>query len=392
MNVLVTSSRFPHALHEIRRFGECGHRVYATDTFRSAPGMHSRHVTEAFVTASPTFETERFVEQIAEIARERHVDVIVPAFEEALYLAQHRDRLPARAELFCPDLDTLERLHDKQRFVELSRRLGAPVPRTLVARSADELRAAVGELPLYFARPAYSRGGVVLLTNQGPLAGRVPIEACHPTPLQPWIVQEFVRGTDVCSFSVAQHGRIVAHCTYEHPRTIDHAGGIYFESVDEPDTLALSRRYVEALGYHGQISFDFMRTPRGLVLLECNPRPTAGVFMMSARDLCDAVLDRVEGPTRVVPAGVRRQIAVAIMRDMVRNWREIPTDVAALLSGAEDVYAAPGDAVPALYSLLSYAHVGRYRRHHQRRRREPTDLVAAQFYDVLWNGERRGSA
>lgn len=391
MNVLVTSSRFPHALCEIRHLGACGHRVYASDTFRSAPGMHSRFVAESFVTASPTFETARFIDQIVEIARERHIDVIVPAFEEALHLAEHRARLPERTHLFCSDLDTLTRLHDKRRFVELSSRLQMRVPRTLVARSEDELRRAIEVLPNYIARPVYSRGGVVILTNQGPLAGEVPLTACRPTPVQPWIVQEYVRGTDVCSFSVAQHGRIVAHCAYEHPRTIDHAGGIFFESIDEPEALTLARRYVEALGYHGQISFDFMRTPHGLVPLECNPRPTAGVFMMRPRDLCDAVFGEIDGPTRVVPAGIRRQIAAALLRDMVRNWREIPADVLALLSGAEDVYAAPGDAMPALYSMLSYGHVRRFRRHVGRRRRRHTDLVAAQFYDVLWDGERRGS-
>ncbi|UJR84907.1 hypothetical protein [Sandaracinus amylolyticus] len=388
MKVLVTSSRFPHALCEIRHFGEQGHTVYAADTFGSAPGSHSRYVAESFVTASPTFETVQYVDDVAEIVRSRGIDLVVPAFEEALYLAEHRARVPA--PIFCPSLETLARLHDKHRFVELSRSLGLPVPRTIVVRSPRELRRAIAELPEYIARAAYSRGGVTLLTNAGPLAGRVPIDACHPTPLQPWIVQEFVHGTDVCSFSVAQHGRIVAHCTYEHPKTIEHAGGILFESIDEPESLVLARRYAEALKYHGQISFDFMRTARGLVLLECNPRPTAGVFMMTSEDLCDAVLARVNGKgPRIVPAGVRRQIAVAIMRDMVRNWREIPSDLAVLLSGIEDVYAAPGDAMPALYSLLSYGQVRAYRKHLARRGRDVSDLVAAQFFDVLWDGTRR---
>lgn len=392
MRVLVTSSRFPHALCEIRHFGEQGHTVFAADTYGTAPGSHSRFVAERFVVASPTFETDRYVDEIAAIVRSRGVELLVPAFEEALYLAEHRDRVPA--PIFCPDLATLARLHDKRRFVELARELGLSTPRTIVARSSSELRRAIGALPDYLARPAYSRGGVTLLANAGPLAGCVAIEDCEPTPEQPWIVQEFVRGTDVCSFSVAQRGRVVAHCAYEHPKTIEHAGGILFESIDEPVTLAIARRVVEALGYHGQIAFDFIRTETNeLVLLECNPRPTAGVFMMSSRDLSDAVLDRVESETpRIVPAGVRRQIAVAIMRDMVRNWREIPNDLAVLFSGIEDVYTERGDIVPALYALLSYGQVYAYREAIGRRDRHVTDLVAAQFHDVLWDGPRRSAA
>jgi hypothetical protein len=94
----------------------------------------------------------------------------------------------------------------------------------------------------------------------------------------------------------------------------------------------------------------------------------------------------------VVPPGVRRQIGVAIVRDMFRNWREIPSDLEVLLSGIDDVYAERGDTMPALYSLLSYLHVLSFRRTMNIARRSPTDLVAAQFFDVLWDGERRGAA
>jgi hypothetical protein len=50
------------------------------------------------------------------------------------------------------------------------------------------------------------------------------------------------------------------------------------------------------------------------------------------------------------------------------------------------VYADRGDLLPALYMLLSYAHVVAFRRRHPVRRRR-TDLMAAYFHDVLWNGE-----
>ncbi|MDQ3036124.1 MAG: ATP-grasp domain-containing protein [Myxococcota bacterium] len=395
MNILVTSSRFPHALCEIRRFGEQGHAVYAADTFATAPGNHSKYVVESFVTASPTFETERFIADLEEIIDAHHIDLLVPCFEEALYIAEHLPRLGARTHVFCPPLSTLLRLHDKHAFAELTSSLGLPLPSTRIVRSTRELRSAIALFPEYIARPVYSRGGVALLTNAGPLAGHLSIDECQPTALQPWIVQEFVHGTEVCSFSIAHRGRIVAHCAYEHPKTIEHAGGILFESVDEPESLRLAQRYTEALDYDGQISFDFIRTDRGLVMVECNPRPTAGVFMMSSRDFCDAIFasdgDDGEAP-RVVPPGERRQIAIAILRDMVRNWREIPGDVEVLLSGIDDVYPEPGDALPALYSLLSYGHVRTFRRHMNVARRSPSDLVAAQFFDVLWDGRHLGAS
>jgi glutathione synthase/RimK-type ligase-like ATP-grasp enzyme len=390
MNVLVTSSRFPHAVGVIRRLGEEGHAVFASDTFRAAPGSHSRYVARAFITASPTFDTERWIQQLEEIVDSHRIDLVVPSFEEVLYLAEHLERLERRTSIFCSPLATLARLHDKSTFVELARELGLRVPETRVVRSAAELRRALAEIPEHIARPIFSRGGVTLLTNTGPLAGRMPVEACRPTALQPWIVQEFVHGTEVCSFSVAHHGRLVAHCTYEHPKTIEHAGGILFESVDEPRSIDLARTIVEALGYHGHISLDYVRTTEGLVLLECNPRPTAGIFMTTARDYCRATFESPRDPI-VVPPGIKKQIAVAIVRDMFRNWREIPNDLDVLLSGIEDVYSERGDPLPALYCFLTYPRILAFRRKQRLGRRSPTDLVASQFFDVLWDGSRLAS-
>jgi hypothetical protein len=389
VRVLVTMSRFPHALAEIRHFGEAGHTVFAADTFSTAPGSHSKHVAEAFVLPSPTYETDAFIEGVEEIVRSRSIDLIVPAFEEALYIAEHLPRLQPITKVFCAPLATLARLHDKGSFVQLAGELGVRAPVSHVVRSQAELFDALEALPEHIARPVFSRGGVTLLTNAGPLAGRVSPSSCHPTVEQPWIVQEFVHGTEVCSFSVAHEGRILAHCAYEHPKTIEHAGGILFESIDEPESLAIAQRYASALGYEGQISFDYVRTDRGLVVLECNPRPTAGVLMMSSHDFVDAVLRPEPRPPVVVPPGVRRQIAVAIARDMIRSWREIPRDLELLLSGTEDAYAGRGDAMPALYCLLAYEHVRAFRRQMHLTRRDPTDLVAAQFFDVLWDGHGR---
>lgn len=390
VRVLVTSSRFPHALAEIRHFGEQGFDVYAADTFAAAPGSHSKHVVEAFVLPSPTFDTERFIAALEEVVRPRGIDLIVPAFEEALYLAEHLPRLKQSCDVFCAPFETLTRLHDKGAFVQLGRELGLPVPESIVVRNQPQLVRAIASFPEFIARPVFSRGGTTILTNTGPLKGRASVEECWPTPDQPWLVQEFLHGVEVCSFSVAQHGHLVAHCAYEHPKTIEHAGGILFESIDSPQSLELAHRLVSALDYHGQISFDFVRTEdRGLVLLECNPRPTAGVLMMSSEAFCDAVVNAEPRAPAIVPKGVRRQIAVAIARDMIRSPREIPRDLEVLLSGTEDAYVRRGDAMPLLYALLAYDHVREFRKQMHLTRRDPTDLVAAQFYDVLWDGSRR---
>ncbi len=387
MKILVTSARLPHALGLIRALGEAGHEVYASDTFHLSPGLHSRYVKEHFVTASPTFETRTFVGQIADTVKNSGIDLVVPAFEEVFYLSRHLGDLAEPEKYFCAPLETLRRLHDKSRFSELATHLDLPVGRTITASSDDELCAAVEEFPEYFGRAVYSRGGVALLTNTGPLAGAVRIEDCRPTPQNPWIVQEFVHGEDLCSFSVVHHGRIAGHCTYRHPLTIEHAGGIVFESVDEPETLELTRRIVEHLGYHGNISIDWMRVEDGgLHLVECNPRPTAGVFTMESEAFARAVTDPDPDDPYVAAPGTQQQVDVAILRDMFREPEDIPQDLKRLLSGTKDVYSQKGDRWPGLYVLLAYSHVFAFRHRMRVGKHKHSDLMEAQFFDISWDG------
>jgi len=196
-----------------------------------------------------------------------------------------------------------------------------------------------------------------------------------------------VHGEDLCSYSVAHHGRLAAHCTYRHPLTIEHAGGIVFESVDAPQAVECSKRIIEHLGYHGSISFDWMRTDDGkLHLVECNPRPTAGIFTMEAEPFAKAITDPDFDAPYIAKAGAQEQIDIAIVRDMFREPKDIPNDLHLLLSGTKDVYSQKGDRLPGLYQILSYSHVISFRHRMHVKKHKHSDLMAAQFYDIEWDG------
>jgi predicted ATP-grasp superfamily ATP-dependent carboligase len=382
VNLLITSSRMPFALDEIRKFGRRGHRVFAADTIRSAPGSHSRWVGGRVRLPPPQYQPLRFVEEVRRLVRERAIDLIVPCFEEVFYLARHRDGLP----LFAPEFPLLAQLHNKTSFNALARSLGIAAPRSLTATDDKSLAEAASAFARFVARPVWSRGGVDLCTNAGPLAFAIALADCAPTPEQPWIVQEYADGVDLCTFSVAREGRVVAHCTYRHPLEIEHGGGIVFESVDDPETLAVVQAIVGATGYHGQIGMDFRRDGDKLVVLECNPRPTAGAHLASDDLVVDAVL-APPNDVRVVPAGVRKKYVSAIVRDMLVHLGHARQDAHYLFDHSGDLYGESGDRLPALYQVLSYAHVLWYRTRHRRPARPGTALVAAYFDGIQWNGD-----
>ncbi len=384
--VLVTTSRMPFAVDEIRMLGDAGEVVVASDTFGATPGSHSRGASHHIVTRPPTQEPEGFVDDVIAAVERFDVDVVLPMFEEVFYLAAHRDRLDGQARLFFPDLEALTRVHDKVSFVDLCRSLDLPVAESVVATSDQELADALGRWDHWFARAAYGRGGLDVLTNSGPLDDDGDVADVHPTPENPWLVQEFLDGVDRCSWSVVRDGRIVLHSTYEHPLEIDDRGGIVFQSVDAPETLDAAQRIASELGWDGQISFDFLKTPDGVHhMVECNPRPTAGCTVATADELQAALFGPVPDEPVVIPAGRKAAIKVAVLRDIVLHPTRAAEDLRAA-SGAEGVYEHPDDHLPLLYTVLSLQHVRQYRKVLGLDKASREDLVAAQFFDVLWDG------
>lgn len=380
MKVLVTSSRMPFAVGMVRKLAGAGHTVYASDVYGLAPGSHSKYLAGHFVTASPRDETEQFVADVERIATDTGIDVIVPAFEEAFYLATQHDRLSQAARLYAAPFKTLARLHDKAVFQTLVTRLGLRTPETVVARSDAELRSQIERYPRYFARAAFSRGGVGLLTNTGPLAGHVSIDDCHPTPESPWLVQEFVDGPMQCTYTTMHRGKATAHCTYRAPRQWEHSTAIQFQSIDGHETLKVAETIASELDYTGQMSLDFVDDGGTLYLIECNPRATDGVLLVSDRDLAEGILSDDRELTMVEP-GEEIQLDMAVFGQMfdegLREWPRSIHDLARI----RDADKGWHDHMPTLYTFLAFAH------HAKLKFTERKALFVAMAEDVSWDGE-----
>jgi predicted ATP-grasp superfamily ATP-dependent carboligase len=380
MRLLVTSSRMPFALDAIRKLGERGHEVYACDSYAASPGSHSKYVRAHFTTASPSGDPEQFAADIERIARENEIELVLPMFEEVFYLAAHHERISAVTRLYAPPFQTLARVHDKGSFQELCERLEIRTPQTVLAHSNEELREAVGRFPQYFARAAFSRGGVGLLTNTGPLAGHLSTGDCHPTEANPWLVQEFVDGPMHCTYSALHGGKVASQMSYRAPRQWEHSTGIQFLSVDPSDTLGTVKRLGSELSWDGQMSLDFIETDEGLVMIECNPRPTDGVLLMTAEELDQGLL-APGGETLLVPDGRTEQLDFAVLGQIFREpLKEVPRSIhdLATIRGTDHGWH---DAMPQLYSFLALA---RFEKLSLRQREQ---LFVAMSDGITWDGQ-----
>ena len=380
MRVLITSSRMPFALDAIRKLGERGHEVYASDSYEASPGNHSRYLAGHFVTASPSADPVGFAADVERIAAENEIEVVLPMFEEVFYLAAQRERLSTVTKLYAPPFRTLAQVHDKGTFQELCNRLEIRTPQTVLAHSEDELTDAIGRFPAYFARAAFSRGGIGLLTNTGPLAGHLQPGDCHPTEANPWLVQEFVDGPMQCTYSALHQGKVASHMSYRAPRQWEHSTGIQFLSVDAKDTLPIVERLGTDLQWDGQMSLDFIETDDGLVMIECNPRPTDGVLLMSAEELERGLL-APDQDVLLVPPGREEQLDFAVCAQIFREpLQEAPKTIhdLARIHGTDRGWR---DSMPKLYSFLALC---RFERLSLQDREQ---LFVAMADGITWDGQ-----
>lgn len=212
-----------------------------------------------------------------------------------------------------------------------------------------------------------------------------PFEEADPTTENPWVVQEFIEGVDRCSFSVVREGRVQAHVTYAHPKTIDGAGGIVFESIDDHRTLRAAQRIAEATNDNGQLSLDFIDDGERLHVIECNPRPTAGVCLMPERMFVETVLGPVSiADPMVVPGGRRRCIRSALVRELFLSPRSWFSNLREILSVTPDVYFDARDRKPSLYQFVSLVHSLKGR---LRSAPGTSKLSARYLHDVCWDGK-----
>ncbi len=379
MNILITSSRAPVALELIRAFGRAGHRVYATDTLRWTVGSHSRYLAQHIITPPPRYDSAGFAAALLQIIARAQIDWLIPTSEEVFFVARHHQQLAAHTRVFTEPLDTLGGLHHKQRFQLRCAALGIRTPRTVLARDTAELRAALPCFPAYLLKPAYSRFATQIITNCGPRASQLPLESCRPTPAQPWLVQQYIDGESICSYSTLHGGHVTAHCAYITPHKVNHGSGVQFESIDGAETLAIVRRLGAALGYTGQLSLDFIQGEDRLYLLECNPRATSGVHLIDSNALLGGLTNSCQ-PTWVEPAGRRRQLALALLASGLAHPRGWPALLHAL-TRVRDVIFERADPLPALAQLraaIAFATISR---------RKQIGLVAAMTDDIEWNGE-----
>lgn len=349
--VLLTGTRAPATLDLARRLHREGVRVIGADSMRFPLGRFSNAFAAHYRVLPPRQNREGFLHEIAVIAKHERVDVIWPTCEEVFHLAQGREVLNEISRVLCPSMPTLEMLHHKLRFAEWTHQLGdevkAPASWPASAVPVDER---------LVWKPCYSR-----------FASRTSFER-PPGDLAGWMVQRRVRGREFCTWALCVDGEVRTLAQYVCPVRSGRGAGCAFEPVWSDAAQRFTAIVARALNYSGSLAFDFMESDedRQTYVLECNPRLTSGVHVLSPEVSIRALLD---GELIAHPDQRAAQLLLPVLASSPRYAGK-----------SRDVMASSDDPRPAWGQMLAVAEfLGIALRLH-------ISLLESTTFDIEYNG------
>lgn len=350
-SVLLTGTRAPATLDLARRLHHDGVRVIGVDSMLFPLGRFSKAFAAHYRVLPPRQNREGFLREIKAIARHERVDVIWPTCEEVFHLAQGREMLSEIARVLCPSMPTLELLHHKLRFAEWTHQLDDAV------RAPDSWPAskAPAGSPLVW-KPCYSR-----------FASRTSLDI-PSGDLTGWMAQRRVQGREFCTWALCADGEVRTLAQYACPVRSGRGAGCAFEPVWSEAAQHFTARVARAMNYTGSLAFDFMESydDGRTYVLECNPRLTSGVHVLSPEINIRALIDG-----EIVPHPDQRaaQLLLPVLASSPRYAGKSP-----------DVMTSSDDPRPAWGQALAVAEFAGIAMRHR------LSLLESTTFDIEYNG------
>lgn len=270
MKILITCPRAPISVEWVKIALKAGHDVILVDSLDYPIGIFYKETTYIKV-PSPRIDFDGYKNSMLQLFDK--VDLVIPNCEDIFYLSQVKDSVDVDCKFLMPDSNKLLQLHNKFEFFDSLNNQQIKFPKTKLITKTDEIDLNFNSV----LKPVFSRFGanVVRTVNQD------TIKNLYISKNYPWVQQQFIDGKPICNYAICDYGQVVSHTVYKPMYLLNKAAASYFRYIEDIRCDKFIQQFAKDNHYHGQIAFDFIDNGEFLYILECNPRATSGLHIVS---------------------------------------------------------------------------------------------------------------
>jgi hypothetical protein len=329
--VLVTGLGMSKGLTISRNFYRSGHRVIGADFepyYIPVSGRFSRSLSCFYRVSKPKPGAEgarKYIQDLVDIVKKEGVELWVSCSGVASAIEDGEAKEVLEKVTGCKavqfSVDVTAKLHEKDSFIENTKRLGLNVPETYPVRSEKDAFSF-----LYERREKTKRKYVMKFTGTDdsiradmtllPLSTEEEtirhIAVLKPSPTRPFVLQQFISGEEYCTHSVVIRGRIKAFIACPSSELLMHYRAMNPESLLFKAFLRYNEEYAGKMGeeFTGHFSIDFLVNEGGvesrvgsmeefmgrIFPIECNPRAhtAAMLFAEKSEEVAEAYLSLLD--------------------------------------------------------------------------------------------------
>lgn len=272
-------------LSNTRALGEAGIPVIVVDK-NNCLARYSKYCQKFFY--CPDFISEEFAPFLVELAQKESLSgwVLMPSNDHAVYsISKNKQELEQYFKIIAPNIETLDKIYDKSKLLNLAIEVNVPIPETQYFNSINETIDAKLKFPLItkgrFGLTFYkSLGKKAFLSDSEnelrdhlkQIQDKYHVDKTFTQELIPF--NGYNKTISLTAFSV--DGEIktfwIGEKVREHP--IQFGTATFARSIHKPELVEPSQRLLKALNYTGVCEIEYLLDPRnGLYkLIEINAR------------------------------------------------------------------------------------------------------------------------
>lgn len=249
----------------------------------------------------PRGDDPSYAAAILDICVKEHVDVVIPIMSvELVTLAQHEDQFKkAGVTLSISNLESLKIANNKLSLFEYMLANGIPTPKFCAVDSVEDVDRAIEQVgvPVVFktTEGSGSRGMRIIdpsksrfdiLFHEKPTSAYVTLQDFKETlregDMPKMLAMEYLPGHEYSVDLLCEDGNVLYSLCR---RGLNVQTSIILDGIveDKPEITQLCSQVAEKLKLTGNIGFDVKERSDGTpVIMECNPRVTAGISEFTA--------------------------------------------------------------------------------------------------------------